>query len=76
MSAISGFASINPNIKNKVMGLLRKCFEDPDGEVRDKAYFHYKIIEKSDDTYRILANGRCLLYLYLSSIQSSKYQVY
>lgn len=48
VSAIAGFAYIDRVAKDKIMVLLKKCFDDPNGEVRDRAFFHYKILEGSD----------------------------
>lgn len=57
VSAIAGFAQVNEDTKNKVMGLLKKCLGDPDGEVRDRASFYLEMLRNYDKVKDIINYG-------------------
>ena len=45
VSALASFANGVPSLKKSVLHLLRKCLEDSDDEVRERAYFFIILIE-------------------------------
>ena len=46
VSALAAFANGVPSLKKSVLHLLRKCLEDTDDEVRERAYFFIILIEQ------------------------------
>lgn len=46
MSALASFANGVPALKRSILHLLRKCLDDSDDEVRERAYFYIVLIEK------------------------------
>lgn len=46
VSALAAFANGVPSLKKSVLHLLRKCLEDSDDEVRERAYFFIVLIEQ------------------------------
>lgn len=46
VSALAAFANGVPSLKKSVLHLLRKCLEDSDDEVRERAYFFIILIEQ------------------------------
>ena len=47
VSALAAFANGVPTLKRSVLQLLRKCLDDSDDEVRERAYFYIVLIEQS-----------------------------
>jgi coatomer subunit gamma len=46
VSALAAFANGVPSLKKSILHLLRKCLDDSDDEVRERAYFYIVLIEK------------------------------
>ena len=46
VSALAAFAHGVPSLKKSILHLLRKCLDDSDDEVRERAYFYIVLIEK------------------------------
>jgi len=46
VSALAAFANGVPSLKRSLLHLLRKCLDDSDDEVRERAYFYIVMIEK------------------------------
>ena len=46
VSALAAFAHGVPTLKRSILHLLRKCLDDSDDEVRERAYFYIILIEK------------------------------
>ena len=46
VSALAAFANGVPSLKKSVLHLLRKCLDDSDDEVRERAYFFIILIEQ------------------------------
>jgi hypothetical protein len=46
VSALAAFAHGVPSLKKSILHLLRKCLDDSDDEVRERAYFYIILIEK------------------------------
>ena len=46
VSALAAFANGVPSLKKSILYLLKKCLEDSDDEVRERAYFYIVLIEK------------------------------
>lgn len=46
VSALASFANGVPALKRSILHLLRKCLDDSDDEVRERAYFYIVLIEK------------------------------
>lgn len=46
VSALAAFANGVPSLKQSVLHLLRKCLDDSDDEVRERAYFFIVLIEQ------------------------------
>jgi len=49
VSALASFANGVPSLKKSILHLLRKCLNDSDDEVRERAYFYIVLIEKDLD---------------------------
>lgn len=47
VSALAAFANGVPSLKKSVLHLLRKCLDDSDDEVRERAYFFIVLIEQN-----------------------------
>lgn len=45
VGALASFANNVPSLRKSVLHLLRKCLEDSDDEVRERAYFYIVLIE-------------------------------
>lgn len=46
VGALAAFANGVPSLRKSVLHLLRKCLEDSDDEVRERAYFFIVLIEQ------------------------------
>ena len=46
VSALASFANGVPSLKKSILHLLKKCLDDSDDEVRERAYFYIVLIEK------------------------------
>lgn len=46
VTALAAFANGVPNLKRSILHLLKKCLDDSDDEVRERAYFYIVLIEK------------------------------
>lgn len=46
VSALAAFANGVPSLRKSVLHLLKKCLDDTDDEVRERAYFYIVLIEK------------------------------
>ncbi len=46
VSALAAFAYGVPALKLSILYLLKKCLDDSDDEVRERAYFYIILIEK------------------------------
>lgn len=46
VSALAAFANGVPSLKKSILHLLKKCLNDSDDEVRERAYFYIVLIEK------------------------------
>jgi len=45
VSALAAFANGVPSLKKSVLQLLKKCLDDSDDEVRERAYFYIVVLE-------------------------------
>lgn len=63
MSALAAFANGVPSLKKSILHLLKKCLDDSDDEVRERAYFYIVMIEQDmnnsvlDDNLSISSKG-------------------
>jgi coatomer protein complex subunit gamma len=63
VSALAAFANGVPSLKKSILHLLRKCLDDSDDEVRERAYFYIVMIEQDmnntvlDDNLSISSAG-------------------
>lgn len=56
-----GVGQNDPELKRSVTVLLKRCLDDTDDEVRDRAALNLKLIEKEDDmAERFIKNGKAL----------------
>lgn len=46
VSALAAFANGVPSLKLSILHLLKKCLDDSDDEVRERAYFYIVMIEQ------------------------------
>mmetsp|Transcript_28982 Transcript_28982/g.27937 ORF Transcript_28982/g.27937 Transcript_28982/m.27937 type:complete len:113 (+) Transcript_28982:76-414(+) len=49
VTALATFAHKVPNLKQSILLLLQKCLKDNDDEVRERAYFFIKVLEKQNE---------------------------
>ena len=49
VSALAAFANGVPSLKKSILHLLKKCLDDSDDEVRERAFFYIVLIEKDLD---------------------------
>lgn len=45
VSALAAFANGVPSLRKSILHLIRKCLDDSDDEVRERAYFYIVLIE-------------------------------
>ena len=48
VSALATYAHKVPNLRNSIVLLLRKCLNDSDDEVRERAFFYLSMLGESD----------------------------
>ena len=46
VSALAAFANGVPSLRKSILHLIRKCLDDSDDEVRERAYFYIVLIEQ------------------------------
>ncbi|KAJ3423416.1 coatomer subunit gamma [Anaeramoeba flamelloides] len=46
ISSLAKFAVLNPQLRSRILILIKKCLKDPNDEVRDRATLYYNLISK------------------------------
>lgn len=49
VTALAAFANGVPSLRKSILHLLRKCLDDSDDEVRERAYFYIVLLEKDTE---------------------------
>lgn len=60
VSALASFANCVQSLKHPILQLLKRCLDDSDDEVRERAYFYIVLLEK-DLEETILDDGNASL---------------
>ncbi len=62
VSALAAFANGVPSLRKSVLHLLKKCLDDTDDEVRERAYFYIVLIEKGVDASKSVLDQNLALF--------------